>query len=250
MSAVFPTSLISFTTKEDKIDIVYADHVNKLQDEVVAVETELGLNVAGSLTNLVDRLALLQDTDGSFAKGSALPTNPIDGQGFYKSDENVLYIYNGASWDAQGQSLSNCVFSASLFGLTAGTSYAGIISATSYLPTYVQNATKTKYWWAAGQSLSVQEVLLFKYQKLSGQTTISCYGLMWIGSAGQSCTAHFDIGGQTATAVTTATFPTWASGDVDVSGLDVGTYYDINIKLQTSDTNSYASLGSVIGIAS
>jgi hypothetical protein len=41
--ASFPTSIKSFTTKTDNVTDVLAEHVNSLQDEVVAIETALGV---------------------------------------------------------------------------------------------------------------------------------------------------------------------------------------------------------------
>lgn len=43
MATNFPTSLDSFTTKQNNIDTIAAGHVNNLQDAVVAVETALGV---------------------------------------------------------------------------------------------------------------------------------------------------------------------------------------------------------------
>ena len=44
MSASFPNSLKSFTTKVDNVDDVLAAHINDLQLEVAAIETEAGAN--------------------------------------------------------------------------------------------------------------------------------------------------------------------------------------------------------------
>lgn len=44
MPASYPSSIKSFTTKQDNVDDVLAAHINDLQDEVVAIETELGVN--------------------------------------------------------------------------------------------------------------------------------------------------------------------------------------------------------------
>lgn len=41
MAATFPGGVKSFTTKTDGVDKIYASHVNDLQDEVMAIETEL-----------------------------------------------------------------------------------------------------------------------------------------------------------------------------------------------------------------
>lgn len=46
MTASYPTTVKSFTTKVDFTDTVLAAHVNNLQEEVVAVQTELGTDVA------------------------------------------------------------------------------------------------------------------------------------------------------------------------------------------------------------
>ena len=44
MAASYPGAVKSFTTKVDLVDTVDADHVNDLQLEVTAIETELGVN--------------------------------------------------------------------------------------------------------------------------------------------------------------------------------------------------------------
>lgn len=46
MTASYPTTVKSFTTKVDFTDTVLAAHVNGLQEEVVAVQAELGTDVA------------------------------------------------------------------------------------------------------------------------------------------------------------------------------------------------------------
>lgn len=46
MTASYPTTVKSFTTKVDFTDTVLAAHVNNLQEEVVAVQSELGTDVA------------------------------------------------------------------------------------------------------------------------------------------------------------------------------------------------------------
>ncbi len=44
MAASFPTSIKSFTTKTDNLDYPLAEHINSPQDEIVALETLLGVN--------------------------------------------------------------------------------------------------------------------------------------------------------------------------------------------------------------
>lgn len=60
--ASFPTTVKSFTAKTDGVDYPQAEHVNSLQDEVSAIETEIGTTAAGG-TNLLKRIAnLTEDT--------------------------------------------------------------------------------------------------------------------------------------------------------------------------------------------
>lgn len=40
--ASFPSSVVSFSTRSDNTDTVFAAHMNAVQDEIVAIETELG----------------------------------------------------------------------------------------------------------------------------------------------------------------------------------------------------------------
>lgn len=50
MPASYPSSVRVFTTKQNVVDTVDASHPNSLQEEIVAVETTLGLNPALSVT--------------------------------------------------------------------------------------------------------------------------------------------------------------------------------------------------------
>jgi len=37
-----------------------------------------------------------------FASGIAFPESPSEGDVFYKTDEHILYIYNGSAWKPLG----------------------------------------------------------------------------------------------------------------------------------------------------
>lgn len=58
----FPTSIKTFTSKTDGVDTYSAAHINDLQNEVAAIETELGTDPAGSYSTVKDRLnAVLEE---------------------------------------------------------------------------------------------------------------------------------------------------------------------------------------------
>lgn len=61
----YPGSLDSFTTKTDDVTEVLAAHVNDLQTAIVAIETELGTDPAGTKTDLKTRLVQSLSTEGN-----------------------------------------------------------------------------------------------------------------------------------------------------------------------------------------
>lgn len=54
MAASYPSSIKSFTTKVDNVDDVEAEHINSLQEEVVAIETALGANLTNTVVQVVN----------------------------------------------------------------------------------------------------------------------------------------------------------------------------------------------------
>lgn len=66
MASNYPGSLDSFVAKQDGAgNIISAAHINELQNSVVAIETELGTDPAGSLTDLKTRLAVRLNNNGT-----------------------------------------------------------------------------------------------------------------------------------------------------------------------------------------
>lgn len=92
MTATFPGGVKSFTTKYDNVTDVMAEHVNSLQDEVVAIETELR-KTSGSVVDH-GSLAGLSDNDhpqyllttGKAADADKLDN--IDSAGFVQTSGN------------------------------------------------------------------------------------------------------------------------------------------------------------------
>jgi len=82
MSSNYPGALDSFTTKQDGIDTVAASHVNDLQDAVVAIETELGIDPKGDYASVAAALAGKLDTSGGNVSGNVTcdPGVTIDGE--------------------------------------------------------------------------------------------------------------------------------------------------------------------------
>jgi len=89
----YPTAIDTFTTWEDDIDNILALTVNDIADQLVAVQTELGTDPAGTLTNLKSRLAVSINNDGT------LKTDTVDTDQLAADSVNETHIDlgNGAN---------------------------------------------------------------------------------------------------------------------------------------------------------
>lgn len=116
-TANYPGAYDVLTDKEAKQDKVAKADFNRIQNILEALEAELGLNVAGDQTDLVTRLAYCLEDDGSFKHGTSFPGSPRTGDYFFRTDENIAYIYNG-SWRAQSGITSYAAGSYQFFGPT------------------------------------------------------------------------------------------------------------------------------------
>ena len=70
MAADYPGAIKNFLTLEDGVDNVLAQHMNERGDEITAIETELGADVAGSMSDLMARLTVALNNDGTFKPGA------------------------------------------------------------------------------------------------------------------------------------------------------------------------------------
>lgn len=104
MTASYPSSVKSFTTKVDFADTVLAAHVNDLQDEVNSIEANLGTSIkvgsgwVGSFdqitttwNNLKDRIANIEYGLGD-AYGRIIPSGGTTGQVLRKTSNSNYAI--------------------------------------------------------------------------------------------------------------------------------------------------------------
>jgi hypothetical protein len=66
----YPSQLASFSNKVDNVSTIFAADVNNLQNEIIAIETAIGLNPQGSTVSLVSRLASLISSTGTLLAGT------------------------------------------------------------------------------------------------------------------------------------------------------------------------------------
>lgn len=69
MSTNYPDSLDSFSDKTDGTDVVYASHINNMQDALEAIELELGTTPSGSFDDVADAIAAKLNTSGGNLSG-------------------------------------------------------------------------------------------------------------------------------------------------------------------------------------
>lgn len=86
----YPSTIDSFLAKVDDVDDVMAQDINELQTAVEAIETELGTDPAGSLTDVKTRLAISL-SDAGYLQFQA-PTNLTITSGAVTVSRNVHTI--------------------------------------------------------------------------------------------------------------------------------------------------------------
>lgn len=94
MTTTYPSTYDSFSTKEDNVSDVRASDINNVQDSVVAIQTSLGLNVAGrnqpSGWTLADRLAVFINDNGTLKStvltSSDIPSGSISNTKIFHND--------------------------------------------------------------------------------------------------------------------------------------------------------------------
>lgn len=122
MAAVFPGSIRSFTTKANTTDTIDASHPNLIQEEVVAIETTLGINpnlstagagaytsIATSWANVSSRIANVENgitgdvhtqylklTGGGIVQGVGASVVPLTVRGVASQSANLQEWKNSA----------------------------------------------------------------------------------------------------------------------------------------------------------
>jgi hypothetical protein len=96
MAAEYPSAIKSWTPVVDDVNHVMADDVNSIYEEIEAVQTELGEDVAGDATDLVTRLAVSL-SDGGYLELEAPSTLTISSGAVTASKNNHIIDTEGAA---------------------------------------------------------------------------------------------------------------------------------------------------------
>jgi hypothetical protein len=224
MAAVYPTSLKTYTTKTNKVDIVDATHINDIQNEVVALEVNIGTSPGGSFGTLATRLAQMMDTNGSIQGGSAFPGTTYGKQMFYKTDTDNFYIRNAGNtiWNQIGAVLSDLTFDRQ----------------------FTQGVSVSTSGWVSYNKHYIR--------KVSGISGLSCKAELT--GNGEETVFRFSVNGVYSNTMFQNNLfsTTWMTGTcfLDISSLPNNTFYEVIPQFTHMDTASTMYLLSFMGWAS
>jgi hypothetical protein len=178
------------------------------------------------------------------------------------ADNDVFLIEDSAASNAKKfvkksnlgvSSLSNVIFSWN------GSEYwvknvGGLYSSETSLTLDPGIAATFGYTYFAVVGATYRNILISKFKKIAGISTITIQARLWSDSAdaGEETILNVDIGGQANTVKSvTSTTPAWVTAaDIDVSSLTNGTTYDITIQLKNEGAGGISYCSAVILIAS
>ena len=247
----YPGALDIFADQEAKKDKASKAVINRIQNAIEALEGELGTDPAGSVTDVKTRLYVCIDNDGTLRKGTSFPASPVDGQPFWRTDEDALYINNGSSWiGISSLSVLAFIFGMSDTGVTISPSALCVSASSEPTP-----STDGKWLvYAVHQSGNVyRTITTHKFKKIAGNSTITVYARCWRkASTAQTGTFRCTIGSASGNTTFSSASPTWINFTIDISGLSTGTVYDVTFEMRSDDGGGNAQVfcDAFIGFAS
>jgi len=229
VSATYPDSIQVFTTKVDKVDVVDDDHINQMQEEIIALQTFIGTNPEGQQGSFADRVNAQLDGSGYIIGSDGVPFLTAPRKLYYRTDEEQLYIVKTTGVpQAVGGSLSNVVFS------WAGVDNRATPQGVFYTTSNNEGSTAIpRDFYLFCDSTTFQTLLNFRFRKISGISNLILEARLWGTNTTSDGKINLDVGGVAGTArFLDSSTPTWYTGNtLDVSGLANGTTFDAIIQL-------------------
>lgn len=238
-----------------------ATYITKTADSTLSAEQALGslstgilkvTTTTGVVSSLGDPLPIANGGTGQDTAQEAIDALLPSQTG--NSGEYLTTDGTNSSWGAvsTGQ-LSNVIF------CWNGSEYwvndvGGLYSSETSLTLDPGIAKTYGYEYFAVVGTTYRNILISKFKKIAGDSTITIQARLWSDSAdaGEETILNVDVGGQanTVKSVTSST-PAWVTAaDIDVSSLTNGTTYDITIQLKNEGAGGISYCSAVILIAS
>lgn len=248
VTASYPSGIIAFTNKQDRIDVVDDDHINQLQSEVVALQTYSGTNPHGDRASIADRMNAMLNPSGYLISSAGVPQPTAPGFFWYDSSADQMKIIKGdGTVKSVGGSLSNVIFSW-ISSHANGLDYPALVQANTWQGTSADTVSLHQYYYNNNVSTTFTLIFpLIAWEKVAGINTLFAVVNHWSGDTQWS---QFSMGVGSSTAVGGTHTGTGAvSGtqvtSLDVSALDIGTMYDIEFRLRRQSTSSRGYMGNV-----
>ena len=250
--STYPDNVLIKGDVINEVDVVDQNDHNILKGEIIALQSYIGTTPQGNRDNFISRFNAVNSGSGGFFTTNADPDGLLTYPGLYWNRTDLEALRSTRSDGVAqtiGGSFSNCVFSFALSSgaQTSGTVY-GIVSGAGQLPTN----TSAYYYWHTLSSV-FGTIILSTFKKISGISTVTPNAYIWTQSGGSgACAFRVSIGSVVSSTVGSLnrSTPERVSFDMDVSGLDVGTYYDCVVEIRNIVTDQHAYMGSIIGIGS
>lgn len=250
----YDSSISSFTTKTDKVDIVAAAHINAVQTELVTIENILGTNLKGTAADLSTRISRALDPDGSVLSGSAYPSPSFASQQFYRTDLDVYYIRNAANtqWLAQGVSLSNVIYRSPYFPYKGSDLKARWVVSNAAITGVTDNQTLYSNFWVSTNTNAYETIFdEERWLRIPGVTLLTVYAYGWSSSGTNSDLKISIFDGTTTVTGTSATTgnpttPQLISFTIDVTTLSTSVVSKIRADLRSSGSDTVYCAGIII----
>src|SRR3990167_3040915 len=229
----WPSLVPTFSTKTNEVDLVDASHVNLLQNEVIALGTNLGTNPQGNRVTMAHRLYAVLSGSGGFVLASAVPTETYPGKAWYRTDLDVVQVVKADNTvQSLGGSLSNVIFQSSLesTGNIGGANDFNFLINQANLQGATSSTAFFSYWNVGLSTGWLRMRTNIAWKKITGITTLRSIASHWcVTGGGREGQFSFGIGTTTVASgsIVSGTGSTLSDFTIDVSGLTVGSVYSI-----------------------
>lgn len=229
--ATYPSSLLVKADVINDVDVVDQNDHNILKGEIIALQTTIGTNPHGNRNNLADRLNAVMSGSGGFVNVTAVPASTYVGKYWYRTDlETMQVVKSDNTVQSIGGSLSNIIYNSTVFNTDSALNYKCFFNEGTMTPSIAGSALT--FWGCSHSNSWLQMRPITRWRKITGITTLVAYIDFWSdGNGGRTTQISFGIGATTD--VSSSSAGSTVGTDIlsiDVSGLNVGTYYDIVFK--------------------
>lgn len=234
--ATYPSQILVKADVINEVDVYDQNDHNILKGEIISLQSTIGTNPHGQRPNLAARLNAMLNPSGYLISSAGVPQPTSPGMLWYDTTAGLLkFIKTDNTTQSVGGSLSNVIFNSAI----EQTSYSdwAFLSNQPDLNGTVPSGLPYNYWVNTINEVGWQNVREpIKWAKISGVNTLKANLHWWCdNNGGRDAQISFGIGATTSVSgASSATTVTNTTLSIDVSGLNIGTIYEILLKMKAS----------------